>query len=194
MICELDGYRRTWNVAMDNIQTLPGYKHYVDRKTGARGSWFVTFLNIEPDPDATVNGVLFEVDDALLERLDRRERNYERIDVSAHVSEAVDGRVWAYVGSRAAVRRYELGCHSGRAVISRDYYERVRDDFRAAGHDVLRRFDDLTDPLPCPLGDLRRIDHEPGRTRGEQPVAGGDHGSGARPISGPRSRASARRS
>jgi hypothetical protein len=108
-----------------------------------------------------VNGVMFEVDEALIERLDRRERNYERIDVSAQIADAVDGRVWAYVGSRAAVHRFELGCRTGRAVISREYRDGVREDFAAAGADVLARFDELTAPVPCPILDLERIDHPP---------------------------------
>jgi cation transport regulator ChaC len=170
VICELAGYRRTWNVAMDNRETIPGYKHYVDRETGVRGPWFVTFLNIVPDGGASVNGVLFEVDEALLERLDDRERNYERVDVSACIAGAVDGRVWAYAGSRAAEQRFEIGCRAGRAVISRSYYAGVRDDFAAAGADALKRFDELTDPVPCPILDLRRIDHAPARTGQDRPL------------------------
>ncbi len=147
---------------MDNRQTIPGYKHYVDRQTGDRGAWFVTFLNIVRDPSATVNGVLFEVDDSLLGRLDERERNYERIDVTAHTSsEKPSGRVWVYVGSPAARERFELGARSDSAVISREYYDGVREDFACAGADALRRFDALTDPVPCPVLDLRRIDHPP---------------------------------
>jgi gamma-glutamylcyclotransferase (GGCT)/AIG2-like uncharacterized protein YtfP len=161
LICELAGFRRVWNVAMDNTRTLPGYKHYVDLQTGTRGPWFVTFLNIVPDPDTTVNGVMFEVAEAQLERLDHRERNYERIDVSSRIADPVDGRVWAYIGSRAAVHRFELGCRTGRAVISRAYRDRVREDFAAAGADALARFDELTDPVPCPILDLKRIDHPP---------------------------------
>jgi cation transport regulator ChaC len=160
VVCELGGYRRTWNVAMDNRQTLPGYKHYVDRETGARGSWFVTFLNIVPDADATVNGVMFDVDDAALERLDQRERNYDRVDLSGALAEAVDGPVWTYVGSAAAARRFRIGCLTDRAVISRDYYDSVRKDFARLGSDALARYADLTDPVPCPMLDLRRIDHE----------------------------------
>jgi gamma-glutamylcyclotransferase (GGCT)/AIG2-like uncharacterized protein YtfP len=162
-LCELTGFRRTWNVAMDNRQTIRGYKHYVDRATGARGAWFVTFLNIVRDPDAKVNGVMFEADDAVLERLDSRERNYERVDVSANVSPAAERRVWAYVGSRAALDRFRLGCNAGRAVVSRDYYERVLGDFATVGGDALRRFHELTDAVPCPILDLRRIDHPPAR-------------------------------
>jgi gamma-glutamylcyclotransferase (GGCT)/AIG2-like uncharacterized protein YtfP len=159
LVCELRNYRRAWNVAMDNSQTIPGYKHYVDRHSGIRGPWFVTFLNIVPDPHATVNGVMLEVDDALLEQLDERERNYERIDVSSDVAEAVDGQVWAYVGSPAAVRRFQIGKHTSRAVISRGYYDHVREDFAGVGPDALQRFSQLTDPVPCPILDLRRIDH-----------------------------------
>ena len=156
-MCELGGYRRTWNIAMDNSRTLPGYKHYVDAVTGDRQPWFVTFLNIVPDDQAHVNGVLFEVDASVLERLDHRERNYERVDVSDGFREPVGGQVWAYVGRHDAVERFELGRRTGRGVISREYYDRVRDDFAAAG--ALRRFEELTDPTPCPIRDLQRIDH-----------------------------------
>lgn len=158
MACELNNYRRIWNVAMDNSLTVPGYKHYVDPTSGERPSWFVSFLNIVPDPDATVNGVLFEVTPELLERLDTRERNYERIDVSASLSRAVDGTAWAYAGSDAAVRRFHRGLRASRAVISRDYYEGVLDDFDRAGPDALQGFIELTDPAPCPIVDLQRVD------------------------------------
>jgi hypothetical protein len=163
-VCELAGYRRTWNVAMDNTRTIPGYKHYVDAATRERGAWFVTFLNIVPDVAAQVNGVLLSVDASLLERLDQRERNYQRVDVSAALLEAVDGQAWAYLGVPDAVDRFELGRRTGRAVISREYQERVQADFTSAG--ALARFEELTDPPPCPILDLVRIDHpEPAASR-----------------------------
>jgi cation transport regulator ChaC len=161
---ELEGYRRTWNVAMDNTRTIPGYKHYLDEATGERRPWFVTFLNIVPDEGACVNGVLLAVEASLLERLDGRERNYKRADVSERLREPADGQVWAYIGVDDAVRRFELGRRTGRGAISRDYYERVREDFASVG--ALERFDELTDPPPCPILDLRRIDHpEPATAR-----------------------------
>src|SRR3954452_9313466 len=55
----LDGYRRRWQVAMDNSRDLPGYKYYVDPRTGERPRVFVAFLDLAPDPRARVNGVLF---------------------------------------------------------------------------------------------------------------------------------------
>jgi gamma-glutamylcyclotransferase (GGCT)/AIG2-like uncharacterized protein YtfP len=165
-VCEVGGYRRTWNVAMDNSRTIPGYKHYVDAATGEREPWFVTFLNIVPDPDARVNGLLFAVDDALLHQLDRRERNYTRTELPVEVPDADGGRVWAYVGSDDGVRRFHLGRNAGRAVVSREYLDGVRDDFASA--DALERFDALTDLPPCPILTLRRIDHPVARGRAER--------------------------
>ena len=165
VLCELAGYRRTWNVAMDNSKTIPGYKHYIDAVSGEREAWFVTFLNIVADETARVNGVLFEVDDALLRRLDRRERNYQRIDVSAELANCPDGEVWAYAGSPDAARRFQFGQSTNRAVISREYYEGVRDDFGSLGEVALARFDELTDEPSCPILDLRRIDHPPAAAR-----------------------------
>jgi cation transport regulator ChaC len=155
---ELTGYRRTWNVAMDNTRTIPGYKYYVDAETGERRDWFVVFLNVVVEPAAQVNGVLLPASDEFLSELDRRERNYERVDVSRLLSPAVSGPAWVYAGSPAAVQRFQAGLRADRAVIARGYYQQVIDDFAAQGDDALRSFEQLTEPPPCPVVDLRRID------------------------------------
>lgn len=162
---ELAGYRRTWNVAMDNAQTIPGYKYYVDPATGARPQRFVTFLNVVPESGAHVNGVLIPVTEARLGRLDERERNYDRVEISSRLSRAVNGRAWVYTGTEAAVRRFETGRRTGRAVVPLDYWRRVLEDFAAAGPEALQAFWRLTDAPSCPVIDLRRVD-VPG---GEQP-------------------------
>jgi cation transport regulator ChaC len=158
IVTELKCFRRTWNVAMDNAQTIPGYKLYLDAATGERRDWFVTFLNVVPDERSTVNGVLFEVSREALEALDHRERNYTRIEVSGAIEEPVDGHVWVYAGTAAAVERFEFGIRTGRAVVCRDYYEGVVADFAAIGEEHRRRFVALTDRPPCPVADLRRVD------------------------------------
>lgn len=168
----LRGYRRTWNVAMDNTRTIPGYKYYVDRSNGDRPDWYVTFLNVVPDPAASVNGVVFPVSDSLLAELDRRERNYARVEVSAGLSPVVSGRAWVYTGSEAAVRRFEAGRLAGRAVICRDYYQRVLDDFSGLGAEAEEAFRQLTDPPPCPVVDLRRIDLAPDAGPGSSTIQG----------------------
>ena len=72
--CGLEGFRRTWDVAMDNTKTIPGYKYYVDAVSGDRPALFVTFVNLRPSPGEVVSGVAFPVDRERLAALDRRER------------------------------------------------------------------------------------------------------------------------
>ena len=148
----LRGHRRRWQVAMDNSRDLPGYKYYVDAKTGERPAVYVAFLDLAHDPATEVNGVLFPVDEDGLTRLDARERNYERRDVTVAVHPAPPGTVWAYFGTAEARNRFD----QGQAVVSSEYLERVRARFEAL--DELRRFDASTDRPPVPVRELLRID------------------------------------
>lgn len=136
----LSGHRLTWGVAMDNTEDVPGYKHY-ETVDGERPDVRVCFLDIEPDPGASVNGVLVAVEDP--EQFDRRERNYVRLDVTDLIDGA-EGRVWAYFGAPEGRRRR----HGGPAVISRAYLERVE---RALGQTI------ATEGLP--VWDLTRVEH-----------------------------------
>ena len=121
--CRLREHRLGWEVAMDNREVIPGYKIYLDPATGERPAVEVAYLSITPEVGASVEGVVFPVTDEELAALDRRERNYERRDVSELVD--IEGRVWAYVGSAAGRRRLERGRRRGTAVISRGYLEQV---------------------------------------------------------------------
>ena len=127
---------------MDNTRDLPGYKHYLDPETGERPAIYVVYVDLAPDPAASVSGVVFPVDPPALERLDRRERNYQRREVQ--VEPSPEGRVWAYFGSAAARERFERGRANGTAFVDRDYYERVNGA--------------ATEPPPVPIRALTRID------------------------------------
>jgi gamma-glutamylcyclotransferase (GGCT)/AIG2-like uncharacterized protein YtfP len=122
---QLRGHRRVWGVAMDNSRDLPGYKHYLLRCDGSRPAVHVAFLDIVPDPESVVEGIVLAVDEASLRELDQRERNYDRVDVTAAVVGAT-GTVWAYVGSPQGRARLREGRDRGSAVISREYLEAVR--------------------------------------------------------------------
>jgi hypothetical protein len=152
-VAELPGFRRRWNVAMDNSVDLPGYKHYLDPETGERPAVFVTFLNLVESAGDAVNGIVFPVDD--LVDLDARERNYERREVELP---GVDGRLWAYVGSREARARYEDAAARGVAVVDGSYFSSVRAGFGSLGADGLMRFDQSTDSPSVPVRSLRRVD------------------------------------
>ena len=158
VVCHLDGFRRGWNVAMDNAVTIPGYKYYVDVGTGERPEIYVSFLNIWPAPGNRVNGVAYEVDEEILPLLDLRERNYDRHEVTAGVDSGIPGRVWAYVGQAEARERYEIGRARSTAVVSERYCDSVRDEFSRSGPGMLREFDRTTDGLEVPRRALRRID------------------------------------
>jgi gamma-glutamylcyclotransferase (GGCT)/AIG2-like uncharacterized protein YtfP len=159
-IADLAGVRRVWGVAMDNRRDLPGYKYYTDR-AGRRPDVFVAYLDLVPadpsrgDPPAQVNGVCLPVDDAALERLDRRERNYQRVDVSDRV--AADGaRVWAYIGVAAARERLAEGRRTGTAVIDAGYLRTVQAGFVALGDGELGAVPASLDPGDLPVVELTR--------------------------------------
>lgn len=155
---ELRGHRRLWGVAMDNGRDVPGYKHYVLRADGGRPQVHVAFLDIVQDAQSAVNGVIGPVDEAALRELDRRERNYVRVDVTGDVPGATR-TVWAYVGSPGGRARLRAAHDRGQAVISRDYLERVRAGFAALGPQQLAAFERSTDPGGLEAWDLVRIAH-----------------------------------
>lgn len=156
--CRLRGFARTWSVAMDNALTLPGYKYYLDPATGARPPVHVAFLNIEAaGADAEVAGILFEADAATLRILDRRERNYDRVDItgsiSATVAGMVAGTVWSYVGHAQAAARYRQGLARRALVIEEGYRDAIA---RAFAHAQLPYTEQL--PPGVPAVPLTRID------------------------------------
>ncbi|HEX4483220.1 MAG TPA: gamma-glutamylcyclotransferase family protein [Solirubrobacteraceae bacterium] len=156
--CRLRGHRRSWNVAMDNTLDVPGYKHYLSDDGSSRPSVFVTFLNVVAAPGAAVNGVLLAVDEEELLALDRRERNYERVEVGELLDEPVAGRVWCYVGSAPARERFELGLARGAAIVDARYRDGVREGFALLGSEALAEFDASTEAPRCEVVPLRRID------------------------------------
>jgi cation transport regulator ChaC len=153
----LEGYRRAWDVAMDNRLDLPGYKFYRDAQTGERPPLRVTFLNIEPASGAWVNGVVLPVSPRVLDALDRRERNYRRVDVTAHLELSLPGTVWAYSAREEALARYRRGLEADTAVIARAYLETVEEGFRRWGAQAYRTYLASTPPPPVPLRHLRRV-------------------------------------
>jgi hypothetical protein len=131
----LDGYRRVWGVAMDNTVELPGYKVY-EREDGTRPDVCVAFVDLTPDPGATVSGARIPVDDAALAELDARERSYHRVQVNSEPGG------WVYRGRGEARARAKRARLEGRLVVQREYYELVR---AALG--------EVEDP-GCPIVDL----------------------------------------
>jgi len=155
-------------VAMDNRESIPGYKRYLDPGSGAAPAVCVVFLDVVPAAGSWLNGAVIEVDDALAPALDRRERNYERVDVGAFADVAAgpanvttgiegEGPVWAFFGRAAGRARAARAREEGIAVVSRAYLERVRADFASLGEEMLRDFDRTTEPPGLPVVELERV-------------------------------------
>jgi hypothetical protein len=119
---------------MDNRVDIPGYKSYRRLEDGSRPAVYVAFLDIVEDPGVTIEGVLLAVDAPALRALDERERNYDRIDVTAAVQPA-PGTVWTYRGSDDGRERLRTGLMAGRAIVDAAYVEAVRATFSALGID-----------------------------------------------------------
>lgn len=156
LIAELPGYRRCWGVAMDNRADLPKYKYYTT-PDGRRPAIHVAFLDLVAQDGAehVVNGVCLPVDAQRLAALDRRERNYARVDVSAVLPSAA-GRVWTYVGTEAGRERLRAARRAGTAVIDAGYLRGVQRAFAALGageYEACRR---SLDPRGLPVRELIR--------------------------------------
>ena len=156
-LCNLRGYRRCWNVAMDNTRDLAAYKYYLDPDTGHRPEIYVTFLNIRPAAGYEINGILFSVTDEELQMLDTRERNYVRKEVAASVDMPKEGKVWVYQGSEAARERYERGLQNNQAYIQAAYYRYVHACFQQLGQYHAQAYSDSTDTPEVPLRELKRV-------------------------------------
>lgn len=157
----LQGYRRAWSVAMDNRPEVTGSKYYLDPETGEQPPVFVTYLDVVRTGDAAVNGVLVPVDERDLETLDRRERNYDRIEVTARITARVAGTVWAYVGREEARHRFDRARDEDRAVINASYRSTVRAAFADRGEEALQTYVATTRSPEVPERPLRRIVETP---------------------------------
>jgi gamma-glutamyl AIG2-like cyclotransferase len=157
-------HRRVWGVAMDNSVAVPGYKVY-ELPDGSRPAAAVAFLDLERVEDArAVEGAVLDVGPDALAVLDDRERQYERVDVTALVETCdgapLDGRVWTYVGRAPGRSRVAAGrAGTAEVVVQRAYLDLVEAAFAALGDDALARYRASTElPPPFPVLELARID------------------------------------
>ncbi|HWH92762.1 MAG TPA: gamma-glutamylcyclotransferase family protein [Baekduia sp.] len=162
----LRGRRRVWGVAMDNSVAEPGYKVY-EFPDGTRPPLAVVFLDLaQAGDDALVEGALVAVDADALALLDRRERQYERVDVTAQVAAAdgapVEGTVWTYVGRGPGRARVAAGrAGTAEVAVQRAYVDLVEAAFAGLGDEALARYRATTEPPPFPVLELARIDLPP---------------------------------
>jgi hypothetical protein len=158
----LRGWRRRWSGVRDNLAVE---KTFADG-AGELPRWILG-LNLEPQDGAgdAPNGALIEVTEEELERLDRRELRYRRVDVTGGVDrEHGFDRVLAYSVPPA----HFAPTPPRGAVILASYLRAVESAFERLGQDQLLRFRRSTGPPPVEAveANLVRDRIPPGNPRG----------------------------
>ena len=134
----LAGFGRRWNYG--SLHLRGDWHHDGRRITGG----LVVSLGLAAADDETCNGLAVRVDADELARLDWRERDYERTDVTDRIEldddRPVRGRVVTYVPRPSAIERYLTARDEGRAGIRQSYWELVAAAFADLGGDHAERY------------------------------------------------------
>lgn len=155
-VAELAGYRRAWNYGSEVLRG-----DWTDEQGNETVGGLVVSLGIVAAPTDAINGVVFAVDADELADLDWRERAYDRVDITNHItllgasaSVELDERIAVYVPRPAAIARYELHRDSGTAGIRRSYWDLVEAAFHDLGADHGDWYRRTTPPPDVPVVDI----------------------------------------
>jgi cation transport regulator ChaC len=152
---ELSGFGRRWNYGvMHTSASGPG-------PDGVAIEYTVVALGVVRASDESVNGVVGWVAGEELALLDRRERHYDRIDVTSdttvHGAGEMPRSIAVYFPRREAVAHYEQARDAGRAAIEQRYWDLVDNAFAKFGADALARYHSTTPPPDVPVLSLSRV-------------------------------------
>jgi hypothetical protein len=135
-------WRRRWSLGRDNLTCEKTF----ELESGHRPEWILG-LNLEPgeDPAGPVNGVVIEVTEAELDRLDVREIRYDRAEVSGLVDgDRLPERIVTYTAKEWHFRPEP----PPDAFILANYARTVEAAFEALGEGELERYLATTGPYP----------------------------------------------
>lgn len=114
-------------------------------------------LNIYPQKESRINCILYRIDEGDLLKFDKRERGYQRVDVTDKIEEyrITGGRVYVYVGPADQ----PLGAASGpgKYIIVREYVEQVTGACDGIGRGFRAEFDRSTRPYAYPIVPFAQI-------------------------------------
>lgn len=138
----LADWRRRWSLGRENLTCEKTFELH----DGHRPEWILG-LNVErgEDPAGPVNGAVIEVTETELDRLDRREIRYDRVEVSGLVEgEGLPERIVTYT----AKQRHFRPEPPPDAFILASYAEAVESAFEMLGERELARYLATTGPYP----------------------------------------------
>ena len=147
----LPGWRRRWSLVRHNETAEKTFARADDGSLPP----YMLGLNVEPagEDEPGPNGVLIELTEPELDRLDAREIRYDRVDVTGAISAPAAqlgfDRVIAYT---AKPERFRAEPPAG-AVILRPYLETVEAAFAEHGEAARRLFAETTGPPPVEVID-----------------------------------------
>jgi cation transport regulator ChaC len=150
---EIAGYGRRWNYGVASVRGES------DEPDGSIREWTIVALGVVAAADETVNGVIGWVDDAELVALDRREQQYDRVDVTDLATvhgTRVRGTIVTYVPRREPQERYETARDRGEAAVERRYWDLVDGAFGDLGADRRERYRATTPDPDIPIVAMRR--------------------------------------
>jgi hypothetical protein len=139
--CLVRGWRRTWDAAM------PNRRFYADGSGPSFTPEHILYLNVRPDPDCSLNCVIFVVNKAELAAYDERESIYYRVDITHDLDIDVQGgRAYIYV-CRPEHCLSEVESPE-RAAVRATYLRIVEDGLSAFSDEFRRHYVESTDPVP----------------------------------------------
>ena len=163
-LARLPGWRRRWSLVRDNHRAEKTFARTDDGSLPP----FMLGLNLEPggDDDKGPNGVLLELSEAELERLDLREVRYRQVDVTEQIETEDDvpfDRIVTYV---ARAENFAPEPPEG-AVILATYPQTIERCFAELGTEQRDLFLETTEPPPVEVinGILVRDEIPPGNPR-----------------------------
>lgn len=152
---DLAGYGRRWNYGVCHISAT----WQLDDGTDV-GDGTIVALGLVEAADERVNGVVASIVAGELKNLDRRERSYDRVDVTEFVTliddedGAVSGSIYTYVPQAGALEAYESARNAGTAGIRRTYWNLVDDAFAELSSEQQARYHATTPAPDVPLVDI----------------------------------------
>lgn len=158
----LTGWRRRFSTARDNLRSEKTFARAADGWIPAT----VLALNLERDTDGRAespNGALIEVDTSELDRLDRRELRYDRVDVTDDVRSEFDLGVAGGRARTAQVFAYVAKAHHlavqppAEAVILASYVAAVEGAFESLGPHGLATYRRTTGSPPVEVIEARLV-------------------------------------
>lgn len=157
----LDGFARSWNYGSLRQRATWDGPH------GRVEAGIVVSLGLVAARGVSTNGAVVRVTEREFAALDRRESDYDRIDVTDRMAELPvsasrsRARVFTYVPRPSAIERYELARAGRRAAVKQGYVELVEEAFASIGDEAHTHYRGSTPAPDVPVVSPERVWLEP---------------------------------